>query len=62
MTIGKLKGLLYRLFKVDSSDQTLTSVDNKVSTLYTSFYSKRVLGGETRYSVFFGILYRRSAN
>ncbi|CAH3162341.1 unnamed protein product [Porites evermanni] len=30
MTIGKLKGLLYRLFKVDSSDQRLSSVDNKL--------------------------------
>lgn len=31
MTIGKVKGLLYRLFKVDSSDQKLSSVDSKVS-------------------------------
>ena len=56
MTIGKLKGLLYRLFKVDSSDQRLSSVDNKVSTYNTAYYSKRVLGDEPRYSVFFGIL------
>ena len=55
MTIGKLKGLLYRLFKVDSSDQRLSSVDNKVRTLYTSYYSKRVVGDERRYSVSFGI-------
>lgn len=53
MTIGKLKGLLYRLFKVDSSDQRLSSVDNKVRTLYTSYYSKRVVGDERRYSFFF---------
>ncbi|KAL9981206.1 hypothetical protein ACROYT_G009878 [Oculina patagonica] len=30
MTIGKVKGLLYRLFKVDSSDQKLSSVDSKL--------------------------------
>lgn len=30
MTVGKLKGLLYRLFKVDSSDQKLSSVDSKL--------------------------------
>ncbi|KAJ7377274.1 hypothetical protein OS493_030085 [Desmophyllum pertusum] len=30
MTIGKIKGLLYRLFKVDSSDQKLSSVDTKL--------------------------------
>ena len=33
MTIGKLKGLFNRLFKVDSSDQRLSSVDRKVSLL-----------------------------
>lgn len=33
MTIGKLKGLFNRLFKVDSSDQRLSSVDSKVSGL-----------------------------
>lgn len=30
MTIGKVKGLLYRLFKVDSSDQKLSSLDSKL--------------------------------
>jgi len=30
MTIGKLKGLFNRLFKVDSSDQRLSSVDSKL--------------------------------
>jgi len=33
MTIGKLKGLFNRIFKVDSSDQRLSSVDSKVSGL-----------------------------
>ena len=32
MTIGKLKGLLYRLFKVDITDQQLYCVDSKVIT------------------------------
>ena len=32
MTIGKLKGLLYRLFKVDITDQQLYCVDGKVIT------------------------------
>jgi len=30
MTIGKLKGLLYRLFKVDITDQQLYCVDSKL--------------------------------
>ena len=30
MTIGKLKGLFFRLYKVDSADQKLSYVDSKV--------------------------------
>ena len=40
MTIGKLKGLLYRLFKVDSTDQQLSCVDSKVITAnFIPFFS-----------------------
>ena len=30
MTVGKVKGLLYRLYKVDSADQRLSYLDTKV--------------------------------
>ena len=34
MTIQKLKGLLQRLYKVDSSEQKLSYLDNRVSGHY----------------------------
>ena len=33
MTVGKLKGLFYRLYKIDSADQKLSYVDSKVCIL-----------------------------
>ncbi|XP_067033872.1 tubulin-specific chaperone E-like isoform X2 [Acropora muricata] len=55
MTIGKLKGLLYRLFKVDITDQQLYCVDSKLGReveldddlRQLSFYSVR--NGDTIY-------------
>ena len=43
MTVQKLKGLLQRLYKVDSSEQKLSYLDNRVSPMHYAISHKPFL-------------------